>query len=94
MVLADRLSKARSIASGFREYEQARVDRTSRIVKHSLLLGRVAQWENPLACWLRDTLARSTPDRVSLRETRKLWAFDLNLNSAKSRDALRFGQGK
>ncbi len=77
VVLADRLSEAPSIASGFREYEQVRVDRTSRIVKHSLLFGRVAQWENRFACWLRDTLARSTPDRVNLRETRKLWAFDL-----------------
>ncbi len=94
VVLADRLLKTSSIESGFREYEQVRVDRTSRIVKHSRLFGRVAQWKNPLACWLRDALARSTPDRVSLRETRKLWAFDLNLNSAKSRDALRFGQGK
>ncbi len=77
VVLADRLFKAASIESGFREYEQMRVDRTSRIVKRSLLFGRVAQWENLLACWFRDALARSTPDRVSLRETRKLWAFDL-----------------
>ena len=77
VILADRLSKASSIESGFREYEQVRVDRTSRIVKHSLWFGRIAQWENPLACWLRDTLARSTPDRVTLRETHKLWAFDL-----------------
>ncbi len=78
VVLADRLFKAASIESGFREYEQMRVDRTSRIVKHSLLFGRIAQWENPLACRLRDTLARGIPDRVSLRETRKLWAFSLD----------------
>ena len=88
------MSGSSSIESGFREYERARVDRTTRLVKQSFLFGRIAQWENPLACWLRDALVRSTPDRVSLRETRKLWAFDVNVNSAKSKDALRSGQGQ
>ena len=78
VVLADRLFNTTSIESGFREYEQVRMNRTTRLVKGSLRFGRIAQWENPLACWLRDTLARSVPDRVSLRETRKLWAFDLH----------------
>ena len=78
VVLVDRLCNASSIESGFRDYERVRLDRTSRIVKQALRFGRIAQWENPLACWLRDTLVRSTPDRVGLRETRKLWSFDLD----------------
>ena len=77
VILADRLSKAPSIESGFHDYERVRVERTSRIVNQSRLLGRMAQWENMLACWLRDRLTRSTPDRISLRESRKLWAFGL-----------------
>ncbi len=78
VVLADRLFEASSIESGFRMYERVRVERTSRIVKHSRWFGQIAQWENRFACWLRDTLARSTPDRATLRETRKIWTFELH----------------
>ena len=77
VVLADRLSRAASIESGFREYERARVKRTTPIVRRSRQFGHVAQWQSPAACWLRNTLTRLMPERLGLRETRKLWTFDL-----------------
>ncbi len=76
VVLARRLASSASIESGLREYERSRLGRTTRIVKQARLLGRIAQWENPLACRLRNLLAGWAPDTVSLKEMRKHWSFD------------------
>ncbi len=51
-------------ADALRKLRHARV---SEIHRSSRLLGKLAHWESPLACLLRDSLLRSIPQRISDR---------------------------
>ncbi len=49
------------IAQALRRYEQERAPRANMIARQSRLIGRVAQWDNTLACRLRDATLRTLP---------------------------------
>jgi 2-polyprenyl-6-methoxyphenol hydroxylase-like FAD-dependent oxidoreductase len=66
VVLADRLRRGPNIDAALRAYEGIRWRRTARITKESLRFGRVCQWQNPIACWLRDTTTRFIPPIAAL----------------------------
>jgi 2-heptyl-3-hydroxy-4(1H)-quinolone synthase len=55
-------------------YAAARDARARRVAAESNRIGRVAQWERPVARWLRDTLVRATPTSVLARSQR--WLFE------------------
>jgi 2-polyprenyl-6-methoxyphenol hydroxylase-like FAD-dependent oxidoreductase len=55
-----------------RAYEQARLKRANGFVRKSQQLGRVAQLENPVLCWLRNAALWLTPNRVSERSFSRL----------------------
>lgn len=65
--LAAILNKVGDVQAALRRYEQLRYARTTAITKNSWRLGIIGQWENPLACWLRNWLTSRTPSTVSLR---------------------------
>jgi 2-polyprenyl-6-methoxyphenol hydroxylase-like FAD-dependent oxidoreductase len=67
VVLGASLSGATDVARALRAYEARRIPRTTAIVNRSWQVGRIAQWQHPLACGLRDTLVRLTPPRLPLR---------------------------
>jgi len=52
---------------GLRAYEQKRERPTAAIVNLSWRLGRLGQFQNPFACWIRDTIVRLIPASVSLK---------------------------
>ena len=54
------------------EYERRRRPRVSRIREQSWRFGRIAQWSNPAACFVRDALVRLTPDRVAVGALERL----------------------
>jgi 2-polyprenyl-6-methoxyphenol hydroxylase-like FAD-dependent oxidoreductase len=58
VVLADCLEGAADLGAALRVYEQRRIVRTSQIVRRSRLVGQVGQWQNPLACALRNMLTQ------------------------------------
>jgi FAD-dependent urate hydroxylase len=68
VVLTSCLSKYRTVDAGLRAYEAERIPRTAMITRLSRRIGSVAQIENPLLCWVRDTVSRSTPESVTLRQ--------------------------
>ena len=39
--------------------------RTANITNQSWLIGKICQWENPLACWLRNKLSQTSFARRS-----------------------------
>lgn len=45
----------------FRRFEALRFPRVKSIVHRSRLWGRMGQWSNPLACWLRSRALKATP---------------------------------
>jgi 2-polyprenyl-6-methoxyphenol hydroxylase-like FAD-dependent oxidoreductase len=67
IVLADQLRRAGNTEGALRAYEKLRQRRTARITTESFRLGRVCQWENSVACWLRNTGTRFFPQSASLR---------------------------
>ena len=70
--LAATVASGHPVETALRRYEQTRQPRTRAITVDSWRYGRVGQWENPLGCWLRNSLTRWVPSAVSLRlmETR------------------------
>ena len=67
LVLAGCLKQSASVESGLRDYERRRIRRTSRIVLESRRIGEVAQWQNSLLCFLRDTAIRLVPASMAAR---------------------------
>jgi hypothetical protein len=55
------------VVAALAAYDQARRARTQRLVRASWTAGRIAQWRNPLAAGLRDTLAWLLPPNAYLR---------------------------
>jgi 2-polyprenyl-6-methoxyphenol hydroxylase-like FAD-dependent oxidoreductase len=63
-----------SVDAALDRYLALRRDRVATVWRRSRLMGQVAQWTNPAACWLRDGLSRMTPARVASGQLRALLA--------------------
>lgn len=72
VVAARCLASAATIDEAFAALRARRHDRVARIGLGARRLGRVAQWENPLACALRDALVRLTPASAGDRMLRDM----------------------
>lgn len=59
-LLARCLRGADNVAVALRYYEQARIRRTTPIVKQSRRIARLGSWRNPVACALRDRMTSVT----------------------------------
>ena len=68
VALAERLSADDSIASALRAYEAQRLQRANDVVRQSLRLGQVAQWENRWAVALRDAVLKLLPPSATGRQ--------------------------
>ncbi len=68
VALAACLSDATDIARALRTYESQRIKRTTTIVNLSRQIGRVGQFENTFACWLRDAALKHIPRSAQLRQ--------------------------
>lgn len=77
VVLANRLAERDSADEALLSYEMHRIQRANLIVRQSWQLGRVAQWENPLACAVRDTLMRSLGGRLQATQLRMLLGYEV-----------------
>jgi 2-polyprenyl-6-methoxyphenol hydroxylase-like FAD-dependent oxidoreductase len=75
-VVAHALAEIPDISAAFRAYEQTRVARTARIVRESLKLGSLGQWENGIACALRNFMVRFSPTGGIEKQFRELWFYD------------------
>lgn len=69
LVLARCLSDHADQSTALRAYEDRCRARTAAIVSASRRMGRVGQWENPIACWLRNATLRATPHRLARRRS-------------------------
>jgi len=76
VVLATCLGEAPDVVAALKAYESRRMKRTSAITMQSRRLGQMGRWKNPLACWIRDKLIKSTPDRVRLQQLGDMFRFE------------------
>lgn len=67
-VLAACLRNARNMEAALLAYEKERIKRTAAIVRRSRTIGWVAQWENPLACSIRNEILKRTPSDAMLKQ--------------------------
>lgn len=72
--LAECLKAEPDIVSALKHYEKQRVRRTNRITLMARLVGQVVQWENPMACRIRNAIMKRTP--VSLELKTVIWIID------------------
>jgi 2-polyprenyl-6-methoxyphenol hydroxylase-like FAD-dependent oxidoreductase len=72
--LAECLKAEQDIVSALKVYEKRRITRTKRITLLARLIGKVVQWENPIACRIRNAFIKRTP--VSLELKSVLWILD------------------
>ena len=77
LVLARCLSQEGDLPRALRRYETARMSRTAWITDQSWKIGRIGQWENPLACGVRDFLLRITPAGVTRKALEKAAGYEL-----------------
>lgn len=68
VALADHLAASASLASALSGYEAQRLKRANDVVRQSLRLGQVAQWENRWAVAMRDTLLKLLPGSATGRQ--------------------------
>jgi len=76
VVLADELANHDAPAAAFAAFERRRMKRTHFVVNASWRLGKIAQWRNPIAVALRNTLVRLTPDAVNEQQFKRLLEVD------------------
>jgi 2-polyprenyl-6-methoxyphenol hydroxylase-like FAD-dependent oxidoreductase len=72
VALDECLAGESTVAEALARYEQRRVARANSIVRASRRFGQIAQWSNPIAAWLRDSVMRLTPASVGISQARKL----------------------
>jgi 2-polyprenyl-6-methoxyphenol hydroxylase-like FAD-dependent oxidoreductase len=72
--LAECLKAEPNIVSALKHYERRRVRRTNRIALLARLIGKVVQWNSPMACSIRNAFIKRTP--VSLELKIVLWIID------------------
>ena len=78
VVLASCLRKASDVHSALRSYESQRLAWTADITNKSWLIGKICQWENPLACWLRNKLSKTTlAQRSGLRLIERIFSHEV-----------------
>lgn len=75
VILAAVLRQENDPVLALRRYETLRQPRTAAIVRSAATFGRVAQWQNPLLCGLRDFLNARVPQKMLEKEVSRLWRF-------------------
>ena len=76
IVLARCLSQQRSLTEALSRYEAERMPRTAWITEQSWKIGRVAQWQSPFACAVRDFVVKVTPAKLMRKTLEKAVGYE------------------
>jgi 2-heptyl-3-hydroxy-4(1H)-quinolone synthase len=66
-VLCELICRGMPLADTLRAFDERRRPRVTWVQDQSRRIGRVAQWQNGIACWLRNSAVRALPDSASLK---------------------------
>jgi 2-polyprenyl-6-methoxyphenol hydroxylase-like FAD-dependent oxidoreductase len=75
VALAACLANSQHVDSALRDYHNRRISRTSAIVLQSRRIGGMAQWANPLSCFVRNARVRAVPSRTKARQIASVTAY-------------------
>jgi 2-polyprenyl-6-methoxyphenol hydroxylase-like FAD-dependent oxidoreductase len=59
------------------EYERRRIPRTKQLVLRSRQLGIIAQFENPIMRWVRDTVMHLAPKEIAEQRAKSLLEVEI-----------------
>jgi 2-polyprenyl-6-methoxyphenol hydroxylase-like FAD-dependent oxidoreductase len=76
VVLAWCLTSEAHVPAALARFQALRIPRANGFVRQSRRLGQIGQWENPLACWVRDRLFQAVPDSSVRKSLRRILTFD------------------
>ncbi len=71
------LRENNDISRALRRYERERAPRANMIARRSRLIGRVAQWDNTLACQVRDAMLRALPEWIQQQSLDRVVGYDV-----------------
>jgi 2-polyprenyl-6-methoxyphenol hydroxylase-like FAD-dependent oxidoreductase len=77
VVLSNMMATHENIEVAFKAFESKRIRRTTKIVNDSWRIGKMAQWENPLATLLRNVAISMVPKRVT--DSQFKFIYDVSL---------------
>jgi FAD-dependent urate hydroxylase len=77
VVLGQCLKPDVNVVTALREYEGRRLKRANQVVLRSRQIGVVGQWENPLACTLRDTAVRLLPQSMRIKQLSDIIGYEV-----------------
>lgn len=77
LVLAHTLRSMHPLTEALRTYQQNRLPHANSVLTRSRQIGTVAQWEHPLACWLRDHLLMLTPPHLLVKRLKPVAGYRL-----------------
>ncbi|WP_224249887.1 FAD-dependent monooxygenase [Hyalangium gracile] len=75
VVLARCLATEKDLPAALSRYEALRIPRANDFVSRSRKLGAIGQWENAVACWIRDRLFRLVPESSMRTNLRRALTF-------------------
>lgn len=76
VALVECLEERENIEAALELYEARRTRRTAALVRGSRRVGRSAQLQNPLACYLRDAALRAFPSRLQMKQLEAVMGYD------------------
>jgi 2-polyprenyl-6-methoxyphenol hydroxylase-like FAD-dependent oxidoreductase len=68
VALAAHLGKGSTVTTALHAYESQRLKRANAVIQQSLRIGQIAQWENRWAVAARNTVFKTVPDSLLLRQ--------------------------
>jgi 2-polyprenyl-6-methoxyphenol hydroxylase-like FAD-dependent oxidoreductase len=76
VVLARCLTFEADVPAALARFQALRIPRANDFVIQSRRLGALGQWQNPLACWVRDQLFRRVPQSSIRANLRRVLTFE------------------
>jgi len=77
VLLARCMRENREVASSLRQYESERIPRTSALVKQARDIGKIGQWQNPVAVELRDAFMRYVGSHFQARQLERIIGYEI-----------------
>jgi 2-polyprenyl-6-methoxyphenol hydroxylase-like FAD-dependent oxidoreductase len=77
VAIAQCIEDSLDVESALEAYQKRRVERTTAIVRQSWRIGRVAQWENQLACALRNNIFRLMPGSTQMKQLEWIIGYEV-----------------
>lgn len=73
LVLHDAIARHGATATALQQYQQLRAKRANAVVNRARQLGKIAQSNGNISARLRDTVMRTTPERMLFNQLRDAW---------------------